>query len=249
MPLVFNLHHVEPSERVKETTADSLTITPEGLQSLIRSLRNLGWELVSLESCLQETHEDSGGRTHFASSKRAILTFDDGFEDFYHYAWPVLQEEACPATVFVLAGMLAGSNDWDQGHWPEPERDRLLSLPQIQEMGRSSWVRFGSHGFTHQDMRTLDLSGLNTMIHGSYETLSNLLEGCFLPVFAYPYGRFSTTAVDRLVTSPYRYAFTTRNGLWHENTPPYTVPRLGVNRRDANPLFMFLKLLRHGMLL
>jgi peptidoglycan/xylan/chitin deacetylase (PgdA/CDA1 family) len=49
------------------------------------------------------------GKKHFARSVAAI-TFDDGYADFYHHAFPLLQRKGIPAAVFVptdLAGTSA----------------------------------------------------------------------------------------------------------------------------------------------
>jgi len=49
-----------------------------------------------------------------------ILTFDDGWRDFYEYAYPLLKRNQVPATVFLPTGYI-GTNDW---FWT----DRLASF-------------------------------------------------------------------------------------------------------------------------
>lgn len=47
------------------------------------------------------------------------ITVDDGYEDFYHIAWPILQRYKVPATFYVTTGFVDG-NLWlwpDQLHW------------------------------------------------------------------------------------------------------------------------------------
>ena len=51
-------------------------------------------------------------------SNVAVITVDDGYEDFYLHAWPVLRELDLPATVFVTTGFIAG----ELHLWPDTLR-------------------------------------------------------------------------------------------------------------------------------
>lgn len=237
---LFNFHHVEPVP----THADRkhITVTPEGLQNIIRTLRAVGLHIVSLADVLR------AGGPHALPLHTAVLTFDDGYENFLTHALPALEAEQAPATVFVLAGRFSGTNTWDQGNLPEGDRDRLLSLAQMQTLAQSPWVAFGSHGMLHQRFSQLDPSMLSREIEDSYQVLKDALGEAFLPVLAYPWGDTSPGVSVRMTQSPYHYAFTTEKGVWRSPRNPYNIPRYSVFYRDGHPLILLAKLLRNGIL-
>lgn len=236
---IFNFHHVEP--RPKHVDRTHITITPEGLAQFIRVIRALGMEPVSLQQVLQK-----GGPQHF-SARHLVLTFDDGFENFYHYAAPVLEAEQCPATVFVLAGQFSGTNDWDQANLPETERDQLLSLEQMKALSRSKYITFGSHGMEHRHCSRFPETDLKSLLDDSYHILSTELKSSFVPVFAYPWGDYTDTVLSTMTQSHYVLGLTTDKGAWKTSHNPYTIPRYSIYHRDGNLLVLLAKLLRNGI--
>lgn len=56
----------------------------------------------------------------------AVITFDDGYHDFLDYAFPILQEENAPATLFITTGFI--NNDiW---LWPDQLKYVLEKVPK-----------------------------------------------------------------------------------------------------------------------
>ncbi len=238
--LIFNLHHVE--QTLRHPSRKHISITPEGLRGFIRTLRMVGMEIISMREMLAmpDPTVDSG--------RKVILTFDDGYENNLTEALPVLEEEACPATIFVLPGRFAGTNEWDQGYLPEPERDRLMSLAQIKQVTQSRYVTIGSHGMLHSHMPTLTPEEMAWEVETSYDILERELGDGFLPVFAYPWGEYSQPVVDVLTQSRYRYSFGVHTAQWQQLESPYEIPRYSVYYRDGNPVIFLAKLCRHGLI-
>ncbi len=236
--LTFNFHHVEPVPLHADRR--HITITPDGLMSFIRLLRSLGFNIISMRDVLAA---DGPGR------KDVLLTFDDGFENNYRYAVPVLEQEKCPATIFVLAGRLEnGTNDWDQAHLPKNQRDRLMTLPQMKVLANSKYITFGSHGLYHRPFPRLTELELHKEVRHSYEILSRELGDAFVPVLAYPWGEYSDATRKALHKSPYKLAFTTDKHRWSPEHSPYAIPRYSAYFRDGNPIILLGKLCRHNIL-
>lgn len=238
--LIFNLHHVE--DRILHPSRRHITISTRGFRRFIRTLRLLGFKIVSLRDVLADL-------SLLQSRKRlAVLTFDDGYVNNYELAVPILEEEQCPATIFALPGRFGGSNAWDQGDLPEAQRDPLMTLEQMQALAKSPLITFGSHGMLHRKFALLSSEDLQFELHESYRILSESLGEGFLPVLAYPWGEYSGSVLDEMEATPYRFAFTVETAPWTADAPRFEVPRYSVFFRDGNPIVFSAKLCRHGVL-
>src|SRR3712207_5321060 len=100
---VFMYHSVSPSSA---PDPHLLRIHPERLDAQLRTLRRLGLRGVSVSTLLAALEKGTGHRL-------VGLTFDDGYTDFLRHAVPVLGRHGMTATVYVVAGRLAGQNDWE----------------------------------------------------------------------------------------------------------------------------------------
>ncbi len=117
--------------------------------------------------------------------KPVILTFDDGYEDLYHYLFPLLGKYRMKAVLYLLGNRRPRNNFWDlKDGYPEAS---LLKPSQIKEMLRSGLVEFGAHSMSHSDLTALSPGEIRKEIGGSKKALESFLK---IPVvsFAYPYG-------------------------------------------------------------
>ena len=114
-----------------------------------------------------------------------MITFDDGYEDNYLNAFPLLRSYSFSATVFLLGNRSLTKNEWDTIHG-EPVAG-LLTDSQIKEM-YAGGIEFGAHSMTHKMLTEIPLSEAETEIRRSKAELEQRL-GVPVISFAYPYGR------------------------------------------------------------
>jgi peptidoglycan/xylan/chitin deacetylase (PgdA/CDA1 family) len=163
--------------------------------------------------------------------RTVVLTFDDGFADFYSSAAPVLQRLKLPATVFLPTGFCGRTNGWPgQAAWVTEHP--LLDWPQVAELAQEG-LGFGAHSISHPVLTALSAEEAEREIAGSKAELEERT-GCRVEFFAYPYGRWSA-AVRAAVSERYRGACATGAGVVQPEADPFALPRVDVHylRRPA----------------
>jgi len=78
-----------------EHLCSGLYISPEQFRERLERIRNAGCNVLPLKDALKMLWKGS------LPAASVVLTFDDGFYDFYAKAWPILQDFGWPATVYL----------------------------------------------------------------------------------------------------------------------------------------------------
>lgn len=156
--------------------------------------------------------------------KRVLLTFDDGYEDNYTHAFPVLREFGLPAVVFLVADFSRRTNWWDTP-LGVPEA-RLLTPTQITRMAGNG-IEFGSHTLTHRSLPGVSESELKAEVEGSRREIERVT-GLAPRAFSYPYSHVDQRARRALREGGYQCAFAVNGGPFHANRDPWEIRRVNV---------------------
>lgn len=116
--------------------------------------------------------------------KPVIITFDDGYKDFYELGYPLMQKYGFRAVVFALGDRSIRENIWDDPN--EVERVPLMSDEELIKISENGF-EIGAHSCTHPRLTTLKEKDLDREIKESKENLESLL-GKEVYSFCYPYG-------------------------------------------------------------
>ena len=114
--LALMYHRVIPIREAGDMLQDGMYVEPETFEIHVQFLLKY-FRLVSipeLSNALRNKRRNSDHKPF------CILTFDDGWYDFYRYAFPILKTFSVPATVFVPTDFI-GTSKW---FWT----DRLMHL-------------------------------------------------------------------------------------------------------------------------
>ena len=110
------------------------------------------------------------------------------------------------------------------------EENRLMSVDELQQLGRSRWVTIGAHGITHTPLSSLSVADQRKEIEGSKTQLESWT-GREVKVFAYPYGQrcdYTQATVDLCEKAGFIKAAANYFGQTHRWTDPFQLPRLVV---------------------
>jgi peptidoglycan/xylan/chitin deacetylase (PgdA/CDA1 family) len=116
-----------------------------------------------------------------------VLSFDDGYEDNFVYAFPILQQHHFVAEINIITGMIGG--------W-------YLTWNQIRQMNADG-IEIGSHTIHHLSLASVFPVTAEKELAGSKATLEQQL-GHFIQFFCYPSGEpfhHGTQARRQFITS------------------------------------------------
>lgn len=201
---VFMYHHVQGRMIAAERNQVSLTTYTETFEEQLKYLQSKGYQTIGMDSLISFFQGSST-----VQGKSVILTFDDGYTDFYEIAYPLLQKYNFKAVVFLPTGLV---NNYGYLTWPE-----------IEEL-KGSNVYFGNHTWSHYAVVKDE-----EKIRSEIETADTQLTERSLnasKVFAYPYGSGSKFTQNLLRSSGYNLAFTTNYGTVLCAKNNLTLPRL-----------------------
>jgi peptidoglycan/xylan/chitin deacetylase (PgdA/CDA1 family) len=104
--LILTYHRIIPSTDAPAGIQPGMYVEPKTFEMHVNYLKN-HFQVVPFQNLIKYP-------TSFSMQKDSkpccILTFDDGWFDFYKYAYPVLFHEKMPATVFLPTGYIDTNN-------------------------------------------------------------------------------------------------------------------------------------------
>lgn len=197
-------------------------VTPESFEEQLRYLHDAGFHSIRLEDwqTAMETKTPLSGRA-------VLITFDDGYRNFFTHAWPVLKHYGFSATVFIVTDEVGGSNRWDTMYG---EQIPLLGWDEIHLL-HAEGIEFGSHSASHSYLTALSAEEI---VREGARSRAVLWRKLRVPVeaFAYPHGAEDEVVQHLIGACGYIYGLSCRWGFSSYHDSLLALPRLEVFGSD-----------------
>lgn len=229
-PRILMYHMVRPHR--PGTRFNGLRVEPAAFEAQLRRLREQGWTFLTMTQATSRWND--------LPEKSVVLTFDDGFEDNYSYALPLLRKYEAKATLYLVRDRF--EQDWSSRKKAHHTGNELgdepkLSDAQVRDMLASGLIELGSHTLSHPNFRQLTPDDKRRELRDSKLSLENTFQ---VPVtsFAYPFGIYSAGDEQLVRECGYDSAVTTDPGIDDTDTPRWhLLKRIKVGGKESPAAF------------
>jgi len=200
-------HYVDAAPPPGGPYANGLTVRTNDFEAEMRLLVKRGYHTVGLE----DVYRSLAGQATLPS-KPVVLTFDDGYEDAYAVAYPILRRHHLVATFFVITKNV--------GH------PGFVTWAQLREM-TGQGMTVGSHTVSHPELPSVSAERLRRELVGSRDAIASKL-GSPPRILSYPSGKYDRKVEAAAATAGYLLAVTTHFGKRVEPRAIMAVPRVRI---------------------
>ncbi len=217
IPIVM-YHYVDKTDRIFNLMQRRMTITPKNFEMQLREFVEEGYSTYFVRDIPDIL---TGKLTK--KEKSVVLTFDDGYDDVYAEAFPLLNKYHVKATIYIMYNYI-GKKDY-------------LTDKQLRTMLESGLIEIGSHTLDHVALKNASRSVLHNQIVLSKKKLEDAYS-IKVETFAYPYGVFDEGAIEYFEQAGYSAGVSVMYGADHSAQNLYHLrrvdgPSLGVHPVEA----------------
>ena len=187
-------------------------VSPKSFARQMKFLKRHGYNVISFDDYVSEAQKGLA----FARNT-VILHFDDGYEDNYTGAFPILKRYGYPAMVFLISDKIGtpGFLTWDQ----------------VREMDAHGF-KAGAHTRHHMYLPDVSADAAWDEIAGSKKIIEERL-GHAIDYFVYPSGGFTDEIKGAVQRAGFKAAGTTNRGQDRFNRDLFELKRIRVKDSDG----------------
>lgn len=189
---ILMYHTVNNNENNSDVLWTDMTTSINVFEKQLELMDALGYTTISLDELTDQLENKI-----MTSRKQIVLTFDDGYSDFYSNVYPLILKHHMKAVVFIPVNYIG--------------KPKYLTWDQVKEMSESNAIIFESHSLQHYPMTCIPPIVSFVEIFISKVRLQLQIKNR-VNWFSYPYGLFDTTTIDLLKLVGYKGSVTTVGG-------------------------------------
>lgn len=182
---------------------------PQVFEKQMQYLKDNNYSVISFNDLYEALN--SGKKL---SEKSVILSFDDGSQSQYDYAFPVLKKFNFTATFFIFTSA--------------PGHKYFLTWDEIKELDAAG-MTIGSHTLNHPYLdKITDPKELEKQIIYGKTSLEKHM-GKIVDFFAYPFGEYNDQIIEVVKKSGFKMARSIHIGRYHTIADLYTLKGILIN--------------------
>ncbi len=225
VPILMYHHIAVPPPNADGIRLD-LSVPPQRFEEMMAYFAGKGFHSVKIGDVYDALYSNKP-----LPSNPIVFTFDDGYEDVYTNALPILQKYNFIGTFYIATGLL--------------ERPAYMTWAQVEALAKAG-MDVESHSVTHPSLKAKPLNFLRTEIGESKKALEARL-GTKVYFFCYPSGQYDAMTIQVLQEFGYLSATTTWGGAYENSEVPFEWPRVRVHGDDrVSDLVGRINLLMYG---
>lgn len=210
---VIMYHNIDNNSKTS-----ALSVSSESFRRQMGFFYKNGYHVVSLEKLTELIKQKKN------LFKTIAITFDDGYENNFLNAYPVLKKYNLPATIFVTINYVGNPG--------------YLTWEQVKQMSDSGIIDIGGHGLTHEYLPHIkDKQKLKNEVFKSKEIIESKINTAVVS-FSYPGGGFNKDIISLVKEAGYKVACATNPPKEYPKNDIFVLKRLRISRTSDN-LFVF----------
>lgn len=206
---ILMFHYIRRVSQSDDPLGYDLSIEPTLFTSYLDRLQQAGFVTITPSQFM----------TGDIPKNSILLTFDDGYEDFYQAAYPELRRRNMSAVVFVISGYL------------DDKEGRYLTRPQLKLLSDAG-IEIGSHTVDHADLATASTQRAQDELLISRQVLEQIT-GKRVEAIAYPSGKYNDRVVRFADYVGYTFGVTTESGTALPTSDRLKLPRIRVRGGES----------------
>jgi peptidoglycan/xylan/chitin deacetylase (PgdA/CDA1 family) len=209
--LMYHYVRTPPSTRL-DLLGYRLSVAPEVFREQMDWLAAHGYHPVNFNQV----------RAYFAGveplpAKPVVITLDDGYDDLYTAAYPILKAHGFTAVAYIVSSFV--------------DQRPYVTRAQVLEMDRGG-IQIASHTVHHANLAGMSYGGAMNELVQSKQYLEKLVGHPILD-FAYPSGKFSPLAMQAVQQAGYDTAVTEQVSITHSMDDRYRWTRVRVGGGES----------------
>jgi peptidoglycan/xylan/chitin deacetylase (PgdA/CDA1 family) len=188
---IMMYHHIRDYNVATDSIGTNLSVSPAKFVQQLDLIKSLGYQTVTFSTLTNST------------TKPIILTFDDGYQNFYDNAFPEMKKRGMVGIIYLIVNDI-GKNEY-------------LNEQEIDEI-KNAGFEIGSHTLSHPDLTKISTAAGQTEIVESKTKLESKFNIKIIS-FCYPSGKYNEEIINLVQGAGYEFAVTTKSELSKFNNP------------------------------